>query len=246
MKRIVWHHTGGKHRPNNDDLDHYHRIVDGDAVVHQGKFPISANAAGRRLTPNSYAAHTRNLNTDAIGLAAAAMFNAQWSNPRDGAFFPRVAQMDALIRQTAEDCRTYGIPVSRETTLSHAEVEITLGIDQASKWDFDYDPYGILTTRDPIEIGDRLRDRTALALRGLGYAQVTPTPDVYPLLKRGSTGEQVREVQARLKEIGFDPKGVDGQFGPGTYAAVVAFQSQNELLPDGKVGRLTRAALFAA
>lgn len=174
------------------------------------------------------------------------MHLGQWSDPRACATFPRPEQIDALIRQTAEDCLTYGIPVSRETTLSHAEVEITLGVDQASKWDFDYDPYGLLTTRDPIVIGDMLRDRVALELRRLGVAQVAAPVDVWPLLKRGSTGQMVRDVQARLLKLGFDPKGVDGQFGPGTHAAVVAFQIQNELLPDGKVGRVTRAALFAA
>jgi len=37
-----------------------------------------------------------------------------------------------------------------------------------------------------------------------------------PVLKKGSSGPQVKNLQQRLKELGFDPNGVDGKFGPGT------------------------------
>ena len=64
-----------------------------------------------------------------------------------------------------------------------------------------------------------------------------------PLLKLNSFGPQVKKLQQRLKELGFDPKGVDGKFGPGTKAAVIAFQKANGLTADGKVGPSTLAAL---
>jgi hypothetical protein len=64
-----------------------------------------------------------------------------------------------------------------------------------------------------------------------------------PVLTVGSSGPNVTNLQQRLKELGFDPNGVDGNFGPGTRAAVIAFQNANNLEPDGKVGPGTLAAL---
>lgn len=65
-------------------------------------------------------------------------------------------------------------------------------------------------------------------------------------LKQGSTGPEVKALQAKLKQLGFDPNGVDGNFGPGTTAALIKFQKSKGLSPDGSAGPLTMAALNAA
>lgn len=54
-----------------------------------------------------------------------------------------------------------------------------------------------------------------------------------PTLRQGDRGEAVKEVQHALgiKE--------DGDFGPGTKKAVIAFQKANGLYPDGVVGKNT-------
>lgn len=65
------------------------------------------------------------------------------------------------------------------------------------------------------------------------------------VLKRGSTGPEVTALQQRLQQLGFDPNGIDGIFGPGTDAAVRAFQQSKGLTVDGKVGPNTQAALQA-
>ncbi len=62
-------------------------------------------------------------------------------------------------------------------------------------------------------------------------------------LQDGSSGPDVVLLQTRLKERGFPPGAVDGEFGPGTQAAVLAFQSSEGLLADGVVGPRTGAAL---
>lgn len=43
-------------------------------------------------------------------------------------------------------------------------------------------------------------------------------------LRHGSTGDDVAMMQQRLKDMGFDPGPIDGQFGTGTLQAVWAFQ----------------------
>jgi putative chitinase len=65
-------------------------------------------------------------------------------------------------------------------------------------------------------------------------------------LRRGSTGADVSRLQARLKERGFNPGQVDGDFGGGTEAAVLAFQKSAGLLADGIAGPRTLAALELA
>src|SRR5689334_502737 len=67
-----------------------------------------------------------------------------------------------------------------------------------------------------------------------------------PVLKQGSSGPDVLDLQQKLKDLGFDPNGVDGKFGPGTRAAVVAFQQSKGLQADGIAGPATMAALQAA
>jgi putative chitinase len=66
-----------------------------------------------------------------------------------------------------------------------------------------------------------------------------------PVLKQGLSGPDVQDLQQKLKDLGFDPNGVDGNFGPGTKAAVIAFQQSKGLQADGMAGPATMAALQA-
>jgi len=63
------------------------------------------------------------------------------------------------------------------------------------------------------------------------------------MLKEGSQGSDVLSLQRKLAEKGFSPGALDGNFGPGTEAAVMAFQQGEGLLADGVVGAKTAAAL---
>ncbi len=63
------------------------------------------------------------------------------------------------------------------------------------------------------------------------------------LLKQGSVGPEVVELQRRLKELNLYTGNLDGDFGPGTRIAVVAFQQKVGLIPDGLAGPQTLAAL---
>src|SRR5215203_2206669 len=64
-----------------------------------------------------------------------------------------------------------------------------------------------------------------------------------PLLKEGSSGDVVRELQRVLtngaSEWGTSRQGIDGQFGPLTKASVKAFQTWGGVASDGIVGDQT-------
>lgn len=63
---------------------------------------------------------------------------------------------------------------------------------------------------------------------------------VHPMLKQGSNGPAVEELQQKLNADGATPPlVVDGIFGPLTRGAAVAFQQKYGLAPDGIVGPLT-------
>lgn len=61
---------------------------------------------------------------------------------------------------------------------------------------------------------------------------------VYPVLKKGSKGVHVSELQTILNKFGYG-LAVDGQFGPKTLEAVKAYQEEHGLVVDGKVGPKT-------
>ena len=76
----------------------------------------------------------------------------------------------------------------------------------------------------------------------------TPTPEASSstTLKNGSTGDEVRQMQQRLKELGYLKGSADGDFGAATEAAVKAFQAQNGLSVDGKAGTATLNKLYSS
>ncbi len=62
------------------------------------------------------------------------------------------------------------------------------------------------------------------------------------LLKRGSTGPEVKTLQLELNKIGVECK-ADGIFGVGTETAVKTFQKASGIDADGIVGPATQAKL---
>ncbi len=66
---------------------------------------------------------------------------------------------------------------------------------------------------------------------------------VASLVSWGTRGELVREVQQALAQRGYDVGSVDGIYGIRTYEAIVQFQTDNGLTPDGIAGSATLSAL---
>ena len=68
------------------------------------------------------------------------------------------------------------------------------------------------------------------------------------LLKRGSEGADVKQLQQYLIQLGYDlgKWGADGEFGGATELAVKAFQKDSALEADGQYGEKTHEALLQA
>lgn len=72
------------------------------------------------------------------------------------------------------------------------------------------------------------------------YAKADPTlMKAKPVLRKGSRGEEVRELQQRLNASGYSCGKVDGIFGQKTLEAVTAFQADRGLAVDGVAGEKT-------
>lgn len=63
------------------------------------------------------------------------------------------------------------------------------------------------------------------------------------VLRLGASGPAVVALQRKLLKRGFNPGAIDGEFGLGTEAALLAFQNSEGLVADGVAGPRTLAAL---
>ena len=91
-----------------------------------------------------------------------------------------------------------------------------------------------------IGLEDRRKhyEQALAVLRGAVPAPIANAAAIPGVLKKGSTGENVKRLQA---ELGLE---ADGAFGPGTESAVKKWQAANGLAADGIVGPKTLAKLL--
>lgn len=64
-------------------------------------------------------------------------------------------------------------------------------------------------------------------------------------LREGAQGEAVRALQRQLKNLGYYSGSIDGSYGAGTTAAVLAFQQANGLKADGVAGTQTLNKIYS-
>ncbi|MBQ6175020.1 MAG: peptidoglycan-binding protein [Clostridia bacterium] len=86
----------------------------------------------------------------------------------------------------------------------------------------------------------KVGSRTLAALNDFSYVAN------YQLLKRGSSGKSVTNLQYTLYELGYYSGSVDGKYGASTAAAVAAFQSRNGLNPTGEADNQTQTLLYSS
>jgi hypothetical protein len=90
----------------------------------------------------------------------------------------------------------------------------------------------------------KLNNRTMDSIDGFCHPPYDGTPPPR-ILRRGDTGPDVLLLQTRLTQLGWTLDS-DGDFGPLTEQAVIAFQQSRGLEMDGIVGPSTWNALFPA
>lgn len=84
-------------------------------------------------------------------------------------------------------------------------------------------------------------------LRYGGASASTPSTPVSTVLRKGSKGQAVKTMQTMLIACGYScgAAGADGDFGSGTFNALVAFQKANGLIVDGEYGSQSSTKLTA-
>jgi len=153
LKRIILHWSAGTHNVSALDRSHYHYCVAGDGSIVPGIRRPDDNIS---TTDGAYAAHCLNANTGSIGIALAAMAGATERPFNAGAYPITTPQLDAFCGLAARLAKQYGIPNTRATILTHAEVQPTLGIAQRGKWDICWLP-GMAEPQNAIAVGDTIR-----------------------------------------------------------------------------------------
>lgn len=78
-----------------------------------------------------------------------------------------------------------------------------------------------------------------IAIFVLTFTIIIGTLSASALSKMGSRGNEVRNIQTRLKSWGYYKGEIDGIYGTQTKNAVIAFQKKNGLTPDGIAGAKT-------
>lgn len=106
---------------------------------------------------------------------------------------------------------------------------------------------------DRLQRGDilvtRTKGHTVVVLSNGKNADAAPAKPVAlgdRILRNGSEGDDVRQLQSMLIQMGYDCGrwGADGDFGDSTEMAVRSYQADRDLSPDGEAGPKTIAALI--
>lgn len=209
MRRIVLHWTAGAYKASNSDKSHYHFCVEDDGTIVRGYKTILDNVS---TSDQVYAMHTRGLNTGSIGIAVCCMFQATETPFKPGPYPMTKKQAEVLCLVAADLCEFYNLSPSKDVVLGHGEVEDTLGVQQAGKWD----PM-VLPWDTKVDAGEWFRTRIKAALNDT--SEVYQNIDVHIVSKLTGKlidGTSYLPLRAIMDHLGWSIK-----FAAGTEAIVI-------------------------
>lgn len=154
MKRIIVHWTAGTYKPNAEDLEHYHYLIDGEGEVHNGKYKPEDN---ENCNGGCYAAHTGGGNTGSIGVSLCGMFG--YVNRSDCGKYPLTkVQCERAFKLIAELSKKYNISITPQNVMTHYEFGLKHpNTTSAGKIDINFlPPYPEVTASG---IGDFIRNK---------------------------------------------------------------------------------------
>lgn len=157
VRGVVWHWTAGANGIIELERKAYNFLTDTSGRIYDGEATI-AEQVNYDWRKGIGASHTKSMNTGWVGISQDAMAGAKESPLNWGSHPITWEGIDAMLEQTMDVCEEYNIPISKWTTLSHAEVQETLGVKQRWKWDYKVLP-GDTRSRNAVEVGDILRKR---------------------------------------------------------------------------------------
>ncbi|MFK7678845.1 N-acetylmuramoyl-L-alanine amidase [Bacillus sp. Wb] len=241
VRKIVMHYTAN---PGASAENHYkyfsnlkdryasaHFFVDSkDAlcIIPLNELAYHANDVQKRVNGSAYrgVAELRpNANQYSIGI--------EMCIEKDGSFHPETLEKSENV--AAELCRRYGLN-PQEDIVRHYDVTAK---NCPAPWVSNSAGF------------KQFKSNVAAKLNG-GKIPTQPVNKVgsespaSTLLKKGSKGNSVKELQENLNKLGFDCGDTDGIFGANTLKAVKALQSKLKLDVDGLVGSATLAAIAKA
>lgn len=219
---VICHHTVG---PRTGNMPSLHTLINGRSDL---PGPLAQLGLGRDGTYYVIAAGRCNHagkgiwqgittgNTNFIGI------EAENTGKADDLPWPEV-QMDAYRRGVAAILKHIGR--GPEFCAGHKEYALPKGRKPDPRFDMDAFRASIAA----------IMNGTAAPPTLIPEVEPSPTPGTAgrPTLRRGATGELVKQVQTK---VGIT---ATGNFGPVTEAAVRAFQRDHHLVPDGIVGPKT-------
>jgi len=225
---VICHHTAG---PRAGNMPSLHTLIEGRSDL---PGPLAQLGLGRDGTYYVIAAGRCNHagkgiwqgittgNTSFIGIEAENTGGADdlpWPEVQIDAYRRGVAAILKRVGRGAEFCaghKEYALPTGRKSD----------------------PPFDMSDFRKSVA---DLMSGTAAPPPLIPAVEPSPVPGTAgrPTLRRGATGELVKQIQAKVRIA------ATGNFGPVTEAAVRAFQRDHGLVPDGIVGPKAWAALDA-
>ncbi len=206
------------------------RLGRSDAETPPPETPEATSAPVRRITLRR-GAQGKEVEALQKLLAAAGLYEGSPNGQFDGKTFTAVRQFQRQNRLGADGivgARTWSALLDNNGNATAATP-------------FNRDPFlgeNATTVQTSPSEGEQVGEKLGEQGSEQGNDQVTAA-----IIDQGSKGEQVRELQQRLQELGYFNGRTTGNFGPLTKAAVIKFQQDSGLTPSGVVDEATKAAL---